>query len=508
MISVYIVDNQIIDIECLSIVLSVHQELKVIGYATSGQEAIDRLSIDQNIDIVIMDLLMPSINGLQTMKKINEKRKDNKLKFLMYTLENSWDIAVNAVDTGASGYMVRTSSTKNLIDAIIQIHKNEGAIVIDSNIKRPSTSPNQVRLIPDFNENEMRIIELLVQGATSIEIAKKIFKKKVIYNSTETPYNIEQESKKQDRINQTKVETIVDIIKAKVGVKNIAHLVRYVLENGLCSKYEIYKNEKNNIPKIEFLSHTVIPFFVIDDQAIMSEGLSILLANHQENLEFINKGSFTDGDEGIEFIKNWMTTEDSKKHEQFLLLLDINMPGKDGIEVAKILRDHFKNIKIIFLTFKNNYDLGFRLLGNKNKKKDDQTDDLGSDEYIRLADAFVHKNTVSSDLIKIIKAVWQGHTYLGIPKPEESVVFTDEQLEVLKHIWNGLDRSEITLKLLKLANGKEVELKEDDLKKQIEIVKKRVDGIRNNIMLKIYTENTAALINYIWRYRIYEKFTD
>ena len=148
------------------------------------------------------------------------------------------------------------------------------------------------------------------------------------------------------------------------------------------------------------------------------------------------------------------------------------------------------------------------MLGNENKKKDDQTNDRGNDENIRIADAFVHKNIGSSDLIKIIKAVWRGHTYLGIAKPEESVVFSDEQLEVLKHIWNGLDRSEIALKLLKLANEKEVELKEDDLKKQIEIVKKRVDGIRNNIMLKIYTENTAALINYIWRYRIYEKFTD
>ncbi len=113
---ILIVDDYPIFRNGLRSLLSFHQDFDIVGEAGDGQEAIEFVEKLQP-DLVLMDLSMPRMNGLDATRKI--KRKWPKTKILMFTVYHSYDKA--AIKAGADGYILKDTSSNELIQSIENI---------------------------------------------------------------------------------------------------------------------------------------------------------------------------------------------------------------------------------------------------------------------------------------------------------------------------------------------------------------------------------------------------
>src|SRR5690625_2228541 len=138
---VLIVDDQAIVRQGLKVMLEQDEKIKVIHEAENGQEAIQLLEKNHMDDLILMDVRMPVMNGMDATRIIKSKWPD--VKILILTTFNDEQYAMETLKDGASGFLLKTADSKQLIHAVysamkdgLPIHDDVAAKVIPNLLKR------------------------------------------------------------------------------------------------------------------------------------------------------------------------------------------------------------------------------------------------------------------------------------------------------------------------------------------------------------------------------------
>lgn len=182
MLKVLIADDQELIRQSLEIVLSAKNNIEVVGALSNGQEVIEKLQKDELPDVILMDIRMPKMDGVQCTKLI--KKQWPSVKIIILTTFDDDEFVYNALRFGASGYLLKGVSMDELEQSIWTVH-NGGAMI------NPDIATKVVNLFSkmawtDYNileetnksdiitKAEWKIIEQVERGASNKEIAKEL----------------------------------------------------------------------------------------------------------------------------------------------------------------------------------------------------------------------------------------------------------------------------------------------------------------------------------------------
>lgn len=211
MIHVFIVDDHKMVIDGMQLLLKDEIDITVVGTAINGEESIAEIP-KQKVDVVLLDINMPGINGIDTCKQLLKDNPD--LKIVAISMHKESSLIKLMLNSGAKGYVLKNAGQNEVIDAIKTVHQNKmylddtvNEIVLNSVLKNGNekiTSP-----FPTLSRREKDVLRLILEECTTQEIADKLF------------------------ISFGTVETHRRNMLIKTGVRNTAGLVRTAIEYDL-----------------------------------------------------------------------------------------------------------------------------------------------------------------------------------------------------------------------------------------------------------------------------------
>jgi two-component system, NarL family, response regulator LiaR len=177
MIRVLICDDQAVVVDGLEMILSADAEIEVVGTAQDGAEAVQKVA-GTHPEVVLMDLKMPGMNGIQATRLIRQQHPEVRVLVLTTFGDDEW--VFDAIHSGAHGYLLKGTPRADLIRAVKGTAA--GQTHVDPNVagrlfSRVAQSPGQpsTTLINELSDREQEILRLLAQGLTNAEIAEKLF---------------------------------------------------------------------------------------------------------------------------------------------------------------------------------------------------------------------------------------------------------------------------------------------------------------------------------------------
>jgi DNA-binding NarL/FixJ family response regulator len=175
---VLIVDDQTVVREGLAAILSTDPEIEVVGLAADGGEAL-ALVAEALPDVVLMDLKMPVLNGVQATQQI--RRTHPHVQVLVLTTYAADDWIFDAIQAGASGYLLKDTRREELVTAIKGTAEGQSYLdpAIAGRVMQQSVAPARAattreRQIPPLTEREHEILVLLAKGFSNPEIAQRL----------------------------------------------------------------------------------------------------------------------------------------------------------------------------------------------------------------------------------------------------------------------------------------------------------------------------------------------
>jgi len=182
----------------------------VVGEASSGEEALEKVA-ELEPDIVLMDLAMPGMNGLEATQRL--RRSHPRVRVLILTQHDDREYIAPALAAGATGYVLKRSGGREVVNAIRQVFEQGAYIEPDVAQQLVHTSlpdiTSPAEASPSLTEREKQVLRLVVEGLSNKEIAREL----VI-------------SPKTASVHRTN-------IMSKLAVRNSADLVRYVMQHHL-----------------------------------------------------------------------------------------------------------------------------------------------------------------------------------------------------------------------------------------------------------------------------------
>ncbi len=210
MIKIAIADDHQMFIDGIKSLLKGNKNMLVSLEATNGEQLLSLLK-EQQTEVILMDVNMPVMDGIEATKQV--KKLFPEIKVIMLTMFSSKDYIEKLLRAGANGYILKNTGKEELTTAIEKVMQGESyfskevteRIMEGLQGKKAENNPHMVEL----TEREKDVLRLIVQELTSHEIADKLF------------------------ISFHTVETHRKNLISKLQVKNIAGLVKYAVQNGL-----------------------------------------------------------------------------------------------------------------------------------------------------------------------------------------------------------------------------------------------------------------------------------
>ena len=190
-------------------------DIEVIGLAANGEDAIN-LAREHKPDVVLMDIVMPGMNGIEAARWIKEI--DNDIRIIILTMEISKDYVSAAIKSSVDGYLPKDVGKKVLVDAIRSVHG--GVRYFNDAIKKlifddfytVEKSKNPKKTLPNqLTKRESEVLALVASGKSNREVGEALF------------------------ISVKTVETHKTHILIKLGLNNNAELIRYAIKNNIIS---------------------------------------------------------------------------------------------------------------------------------------------------------------------------------------------------------------------------------------------------------------------------------
>lgn len=190
------------------LVLRTHDNIAVEATTEDGESAVE-LAQTLRPDVIIMDVSMPKLNGIEAARKIHKTQPD--IKIIFVSMYSNYQYIQQALEVGASGYLIKQSAASVLIEAVLTVASGEtyfsptiAKTVLDI-AREPEGHANSEGLTP----REMEIMKLLASGKTSNAISKQLF------------------------ISRRTVDKHRENIMRKLNIRDVAGLTRYAISNKL-----------------------------------------------------------------------------------------------------------------------------------------------------------------------------------------------------------------------------------------------------------------------------------
>lgn len=211
-IKIAIADDYKIFREGLKVGLSADEALEVVLEADNGEDLLKALE-NETPDVILMDLKMPIMDGMEATKEVRKKYPS--VKVLVVSMYEDDKFIIHLMENGANGYLLKNTEPDEIRRSIYAVHENGyyfNDLVNKALLKKLILKNN---LKPSFNQNvelterEQEVLKLICEEKTAAEIAKEIF------------------------LSPRSVEGIRQRLIEKVGVRNSAGLVMFAVKNGL-----------------------------------------------------------------------------------------------------------------------------------------------------------------------------------------------------------------------------------------------------------------------------------
>ncbi|MBU4302068.1 MAG: response regulator transcription factor [Actinobacteria bacterium] len=174
-IKVMIVDDHNLVREGLKAVFAQRIEIEVIAESGSGEEAVE-IAAEIEPDVILMDVRMPGMNGIQATRLIREANPE--VKIVILTMLNQDGYVYEAVKAGATGYMLKSTSSDDLVEAIQAVHEGKALLHPDATaqlLKEFVTLADKRTRDYGLSNREMEVLQLLSEGKTNKQIAKDLW---------------------------------------------------------------------------------------------------------------------------------------------------------------------------------------------------------------------------------------------------------------------------------------------------------------------------------------------
>lgn len=180
MIRIMIVDDQSLIRDGLAMILNLRPELEVVGTASDGDEVVQKVKQLQP-EIILMDIWMPRMNGVEGTRLVREKFPY--IKVLMLTTFSDSELIFEALEQGASGYLLKDMETDAIAQAILTVHS--GGVVLPQDITaqiieelkktKVAVECNPPEQLKQLTEREVDVLRAIGLGLNNKEIAEKLF---------------------------------------------------------------------------------------------------------------------------------------------------------------------------------------------------------------------------------------------------------------------------------------------------------------------------------------------
>jgi DNA-binding NarL/FixJ family response regulator len=211
-IKIILVDDHQIVRDGIKALLNDAEDIDVISEAASYNELREKLKL-QDPDIIVMDISLPEISGLEITKMLSETYPD--LKVLILSMYTGEDFIFNAIKAGAKGYLPKNTTKKEIIEAIHSVYNNNeyysesiSKVILKSYVQKAKTSDNIPERAEDkLSGREIEILKYFAGGMTNQEIADKLY------------------------ISIRTVESHKNHIMQKLELKSTVELIKYSIKN-------------------------------------------------------------------------------------------------------------------------------------------------------------------------------------------------------------------------------------------------------------------------------------
>ena len=201
----------------LRALLNAEPDMEVVGEATDGQDAVEKTRLLKP-DVVVMDVSMPGVNGLEATTRIVQSGLDAKVLILTMHPEDQYLLQV--IKAGASGYVLKRSADTELMDAIRTVHRGEAFLypaatrLLVNEYARGARAVGERDSVAELTDREREVLRLTAEGFSNQEIADKLI------------------------ISPKTVDTYRGRIMDKLNLRHRSELVRYALRKGLLTAQE------------------------------------------------------------------------------------------------------------------------------------------------------------------------------------------------------------------------------------------------------------------------------
>jgi DNA-binding NarL/FixJ family response regulator len=211
-----LVDDQPLLRTGFRMILSAEPDLQVVGEAGDGAAAVE-LGRRLRPDVVLMDIRMPGMDGIQATRALAGPGVEDPLKVLMLTTFGQDEYVVESLRAGASGFLLKDAPAEDLVEAIRVIAAGEALLapsvtrrLLDRVARRlPPAHDNSIPALSELTEREMEVLKLVARGLSNAEIAEKLV------------------------VSETTVKTHVSRILGKLDLRDRVQVVILAYETGL-----------------------------------------------------------------------------------------------------------------------------------------------------------------------------------------------------------------------------------------------------------------------------------
>jgi len=170
-ITVLVVDDHDLLREGVSSCLSAFDDLEVVGESASGEEGLEAAS-RLRPDVVVIDLIMPGIGGVEAIRRLRDA--DESIGLLALSTFAHGDLIREAIDAGASGYLVKSVDTEGLAQAVRDVAAGRGSFSSDVTRVLAAAPRSAADVTARFTEREAEVAELVARGRSNADIAESL----------------------------------------------------------------------------------------------------------------------------------------------------------------------------------------------------------------------------------------------------------------------------------------------------------------------------------------------
>jgi len=213
MISIILTDNHAIMRDGLRHLLEGESDIKIVGEADNGRQAV-KIAREKKPDIVIMDIAMQEMNGIEATRQIIEENQN--IKIIVLSMHSERQIVIGSFRAGASGYLLKESSSLELVNAIRTVHLGRKYLsqkisdIVLQEISDEKRDSEEIG-VDILTNRENEILQLIAEGKTKKQIEEVLFISPKTVNS--------------HRAN----------IMEKLDIHNLPELTKYAINAGLTS---------------------------------------------------------------------------------------------------------------------------------------------------------------------------------------------------------------------------------------------------------------------------------